>query len=642
MSADLSNDFKETVRGQTDIVSLIGETVRLSSVRGGREFVGLCPWHDDHNPSMRVYPDRQTYRCWSCNKGGDCFTFVMEIEHVEFRDALEILAQRAGLPIPRRSKGSHGPSGSEKSKLLEALLWAQGLFQESLRSDPAAEPARRYLAERGFKPETIAQFRLGFHPNDWSWLLNRARGRFTPEQLTAAGLTKERDEGTGHFDYFVNRVMFPIHNERGQPVGFGGRVLPGDDSGFGKYFNSTENAVFHKSRLVYALNHARDAIKEIETAVVVEGYTDCIACHQAGLKNVVATLGTALTEMQVTTIKRFARKVVLVYDGDQAGVDASERAVSRFLAQDVDLRILTLPAGQDPAEFIGEHGPDSLQDLINNAPEAFDFAFGIYRRRFGVETVDSRERIMNQLVNLLAGVPRMAKNVREGLLLHRTAERLGIAEEVVRQQYQQARRASSPRTTSVNENTNRRVDRAQMPAHAARILAGQPTRDDRLECELLQCLVADLQWIGAVRQEIGTGDFTNPTLRNIAQACFDIDEVGGESLAFTHLLSALDGDEPAKQLAIWLDEQAATKHIGESLRPESANQEPHTTDDCPLLLRRSIDELKWRREEQSHKRMAIELSEQCEGARSLDAETERLLRQFSDFHQKRATKKALG
>ncbi|MBX3436263.1 MAG: DNA primase [Planctomycetaceae bacterium] len=373
VSAELSIDFKEAVRAQTDIVSLVGETVRLSAARGGREFVGLCPFHDDHNPSMRVYPGQQTFRCWVCNTGGDCFTFVMESEHVEFREALEILAQRAKIPIPQRSGRPQESSGQDKAKLLEAVLWAQGLFENSLRNDEAAAPARHYLAERGFTPETIAQFRLGFHPNDWSWMVDRARGRFTPQQLTAAGLTKQREDGPGHFDYFVNRVMFPIHNERGQPVGFGGRVLPGDTSGFGKYFNSTENAVFHKSRLVYALNHARDAIKETETAVVMEGYTDCMSSHQAGIRNVVATLGTALTEMQVTTIKRFARKVVLVYDGDKAGIEASEKAVSRFLAQDVDLRILTLPEGQDPAEFLDAHRQTVCRKLIHRAPEAFDF-----------------------------------------------------------------------------------------------------------------------------------------------------------------------------------------------------------------------------------------------------------------------------
>ncbi|MCA9073666.1 MAG: DNA primase [Planctomycetaceae bacterium] len=642
VSAEQSNDFKETVRASTDIVGLIGETVRLNSVRGGREFVGLCPFHDDHNPSMRVYPDQQSFRCWVCNMGGDCFTFVMESEHVEFRDALEILAQRANVPIPARSQQRPGQPGLDKAKLLEALLWAQGVFQQTLKSVPAAEPARRYLAQRGFTQETIEQFRLGFAPDEWSKLLDQARGRFTPQQLLSVGLVRERENGSGHYDYFRDRVMFPIHNERGQPVGFGGRVLPGADASFGKYFNSNENAVFHKSRLVYALNQAREAMKATNTVVVTEGYTDCITLHQAGLRNVVATLGTALTEMQVTTIKRFAQRVVLVYDGDDAGQSASERAVSRFLAQDVDLRILTLPAGEDPADFVTQHGPERMQQMIHDAPEAFDFVFNMSRNRHGLQTVDGRQRILGDVVSLLAGVPRLAKNVREDLLLHRTAERLNLSEEVVREQYRQARQGTPQRNVQ-SVNTTHRVDRPETPASVMRILQGQPTRDDRFECDLLECLISAPEWITRVRQEIGTADFTNPSLRTIAESCFDIDELGEETLAFGQLLSALDGNEPAKRLAVWIGAQASTKQIEYKLREaEATNTESNTTDDCPLLLRRSLENFKWRREEQSHQRRVLELSEQCEGSRSLDDETEKLLRQFSDFHQKRASKKATG
>ena len=632
MSADPSNDFKETVRAQTEIVSLIGESVRLQAQRGGREFVGLCPFHDDHNPSMRVYPDQQTFRCWSCNTGGDCFTFVMEDEHVEFREALEILATRAGVPIPKRS-GRPTPPGQEKTALLEALLWAEGLFHSTLLNDETANPARTYLAERGFTSETIERFKLGFHPNDWEWLLKRAQGRFTPQQLTAAGLTKQRDDGNGYFDSFVNRVMFPIHNERGQPVGFGGRVLPGDDGSFGKYINSNENAVFHKSRLVYALDHARDGLKTTDTAVVTEGYTDCITAQQAGVNNVVATLGTALTEMQVTTIKRFARKVVLVYDGDEAGQNAAARAVGRFLAQDVDLRILTLPDGADPAEYVTEHGPEAFQQRIDAAPEAFDYMFDVLKGRYGIDSLDSRQRILDGVLSVLAGVPKLAKNVREDLLLRRVSQRLGIAEEVVRQQYAQTRRGNDrrPAPPSVTPETQR----AETPEYVARVLRGQPTREDVLECELAQILIAVPKYAGVVRRELGIDEITNLALRSIIQTYFDLDEEGAEDHGFGRLLSALDGEPYTKQLAVWLDEQARIKNLEHKLCHDAERGD----DDCPLILRRSLDNLKWRREEESHHRTAIELSTSGDGAHGLDEETERHLRQLAEFHQKRATKR---
>lgn len=632
MNSEPSNEFKETVRAQTDIVSLIGETVRLQGGRGGREFLGLCPFHDDNNPSLRVYPDRQSYRCWSCNAGGDCFTFVMESESVDFRDALEILANRAGVPIPQRS-ARPAVAGQDKTSLLEALLWAEGLFHHTLLKDDVAGPARAYLQERGFRSETISRFKLGFHPNDWEWLLKRARGRFTPQQLTAAGLTKAREDGQGYFDYFVDRVLFPIHNERGQPVGFGGRVLPGGDTSHGKYFNSTENPVFHKSRLVYALDQAREGLKATETAIVTEGYTDCITAHQAGISNVVATLGTALTEMQVTTIKRFARKVVLVYDGDQAGQDAAARAVGRFLAQDVDLRILTLADGADPAEYIGEHGPEAFQQQVASAPEAFDYMFGVLLSRYGLDSVDGRQRILEGVLGVMAGVPKLAKNVREGMLLRRASQQLGIAEDVVRQQYAELRRGHSQRPPTSRAAASER--RPATPEYVTRVLQGQPTPADRLECEVAQVLMAMPRWTSLVRQELGVEAFTNLAVRSIVQVYYDLDEAGEAADGFGRLLSALDAHPHAKQLAVWLDEQARVKNLKDTLCHETERGD----DDCPLILRRSLDNLKWRREGESHHQTALELSQAGEGAHGLDEETERRLRQLAEFHQKRATKR---
>jgi len=354
----LSDDFKERVRSQTDLVGLIGESVALQAVRGGRDFIGLCPFHDDHTPSFHVYPDRQYYRCWACNEGGDCYSFVMKRERLEFREALEMLARRANLEMPKSFRQS-SVEPSEKATSNDALAWAEREFHECLLTAPFAAKARDYLASRGFTAETIKRFRLGYHPDNWEWLLGRAgRGvsgkRFTPEQLLAAGLAMKRKDGVSYFDCFEDRVMFPIHDNKGAPVGFGGRVLPGaSDAAGGKYINSNESPVFAKSRMLFAFHHAREAIVKAETAVVMEGYTDCIMAHQCGLPNAVASLGTALTEQQVALLKRFARKVVLVFDSDEAGQKATERALTKFLAQEVDLRILTLDgsgAKTDPAD----------------------------------------------------------------------------------------------------------------------------------------------------------------------------------------------------------------------------------------------------------------------------------------------------
>ena len=492
MSTQLSNDFKETVRTRTDLVALVGESVSLSSRGGGREFVGLCPFHEDHNPSLHVYPDRQTYRCWACQNGGDCFTWVMEHDKVEFREALEILARRANVPIPARSGQTQAPGADQKSTLLEALVWAQNLFHQTLLQSPAAEKARRYLTEqRRFTPETIHKYRLGYHPGGWDWMQQQARGRYSPQTLAAASLVTENRNGPGYGDFFRGRVLFPICNERGQPVSFGGRVLPGDDDSKGKYWNGSESPVYHKSRVVFGLSFAREAIKSSNTLIVTEGYTDCITLHQQGIGNAVATCGTALTDQQVATIKRFARKVVLVYDGDDAGVLAAEKAVERFLAQDVDLRILTLPDGEDPAEFLEHHSSDAFRELAAAAPEAWEYKFRAVRRRHGLESIDGKQRVLEEMLTLVAAAPNMAENVREGLLLGQLASRLGTSETVVRQRYAELR-SKAPRRVRTDAP---QPTAAPSPA-VARLFAGRLGRDDRLECEVLEILSADPALVG--------------------------------------------------------------------------------------------------------------------------------------------------
>ncbi|MEW4526134.1 DNA primase [Maioricimonas sp. JC845] len=627
MSAEFPNDFKETVRAQTDIVQLIGESIALSSRSGGRELVGLCPFHDDHNPSMRVYPDRQTFRCWVCQTGGDCFTFVMEHDKLSFREALELLAQRANIPIPQSRRSGPTTSVDEKATLLEALAWACNQFHTALLELPEAEAARKYLQQRGYTEETVRKFRLGYHPDDWQWLLHRARGKFSEEQLLTARLIARSERGR-LYDYFRGRVLFPILNERAQPVAFGGRILPGADGDQAKYFNSPESPVFHKSRLVYGLSHARDAIRDSKTAVVVEGYTDCITCHQAGLNNVVGTLGTALTEQHVTTIKRFAPKVVLIYDGDDAGQMAAERAVERFLAQDVDLRILTLPGGQDPAEFLGEHGVDALQSLVAAAPEAWEYKMRSVCSRVDTGTIAGRQRVLEEMIELLACIPEMARNVRESLLIADLSTRLSVSEQQVREQLRDRRNRPTRRHHEPDQS------RPQVSADTMRLLNGQLTRSDRLELELLENIFVRGSLAARVREEVPLEWIRNTRIKQLLAACYHLLDQGRTPDFETVMLILEDPD--LKRLAVWIDEGLHARNVHTIV--ESGEQE--SPDGCPLSLRRSIDMLKWRRDEESHGRIALQLSAQREGTPTLDEQAEDLLRQATEFHQRRATKRA--
>lgn len=622
---DQSSDIKEQVRSQTDIVALIGEAVALTPQRGGREHIGLCPFHDDHNPSMRVYADRQSYRCWVCNAGGDCFTFVQEREKVGFREALEILAKRANIKLPEFSGKRSDEDG--RTAMFEVLLWAQELFHKTFMTDPAAEPAREYIRSRGMTGEMVKQFRIGYHPNNWDWLQSQARGKFKLEQLAAARLIGERDGRPGYHDFFVDRVLFPIRNERAQPVGFGGRILPGATHP-AKYWNSPESVLFQKSKLVFALDAARDEIRKTETVLICEGYTDVIACHQYGVKNAVATLGTALTDQHVTILKRFARKVVLVYDGDAAGMAAAERVLERFIAQDVDLRILTLPEGLDPDEFLAAQGAEALRELVANAPEALDFKLGCLQSKYPVKSLDGRQRILEEMLQLLASAPRMSQTVRENLLLATLGQRLGLSEEKVRERYlelrkQPERRPFRPATVSMAE-PSRSIE-------TGRLYAGRPTISDRMECDLLEVLVTAPDCVNFVGSEIDAFTIRHPQLKELLAEMLYLGE--SQPWTFERLLGALE-DSELKRLAVWLDEQARLKDLAKKLRETGAD----STETCPLFLRTTIENLKWRQEEQSQlQRRATTSSVSGEGSPPPD-DTE-LLRQASQFHLRRATKR---
>jgi len=586
--------------------------------------VGLCPFHDDRNPSLNVYPDRQTFRCWSCNTGGDCFSFLMEREKVTFPEALELLARRANLPIPQKIARSTPEKDASRAKLLEILQWAENTFHKALMELPIAEPARRYLRERGFTSETIQKYRLGFHPNDWQWLLEQARARYSPQLLLEARLVGVRD--SRFYDNFVNRVLFPICNERGQPVSFGGRILPGstDDA---KYWNGPESIVFHKSRLLYAIDKARDAIRKEDRVLVVEGYTDCLTLHQAGIQNVVATLGTALTDSHVSALKRYARHVVLTFDGDQAGQNAARKAVERFLAQDVDLRILTLPEKMDPAEFLAAYNAQEFLALMKQAPEAWEFQFRAAKTQYGIETIDGRQRILEEMLQLLAQVPHLSGTMRESLLIANLAQRLLVSEESIRERLKFVRGTASHQSRPVPEA----VSGQEMAPEVRRILSRRFNRDERLEYDLLEHIFASPDHLGFAIGTTSRNPLRNPVLREILENCLWEMEENGE-LTITSLLGRIEN--PAlKNLIVWIDEQVLAKGLAEKIRDGGLE-----ADGCPRLLRNSLNNLKWREEEKLQQNVSVQLSQLSERAGSLDEATEASLRQAASFHLRRATR----
>lgn len=630
-----SDEFKELVRIRTDIVKLIGENVDL--IPNGRVFKGLCPFHDDHNPSFTVNPERQTYKCWSCQEGGDCFSYVMKKDSLNFRETLEMLARRAGLELPSAFRRGPGES-KDKPKLYDVLEWAENEFHQCLLSTAIAERARNYLRDRGFSHAVISKFKLGFHPESWDWLIQRAKGRFDTEMLVEASLARQRDGGNGYYDQFVDRVMFPIHDERGRTVAFGGRILPDSTcKPDAKYLNSNETIVFAKSRTCYALDVARDAIKRTGTALVMEGYADCVKAHQGGILNAVATLGTALTESHVTVLKRLARKVVLVFDGDQAGINAAEKAIPRFLAQDVDLRILTVPDDMDPDEYIEAHGGDALLGLAEEAPEAFEYYLRLLLNRFGTTTVDSRQRVLDGMLNLLNLSPGIVGTVKEDLLLGKLPQRLGLAEVEVRRRLKLLRSqqsAPSPRVSERKFDSGDSVDDQKLRRRKQSIDSLQRTanRDDQVECELLQILFTSPDVSNVVRQSIGADDFRHEALREIFELWVDMIE-GGVEPTYERLLSRIECLEQ-KRLVVWVEEQARHRRALQSVL-DARTMGTETAED---VLNRVTAYLRRRRKVDANLASKSLLVERPSETAKPTAETRHLLEQAMRFHRERNAK----
>ena len=370
-----TTDDRQRVRDASDIVAVVGDVVRLKPK--GREYVGLCPFHDDSSPSMYVVPTKQIFHCFACGAGGDVFTFVQRYHGLEFVEALKLLAERAGIELAQRRPRAEA-AGPGRTGLLEANQIAQAFFRTILTHPEHGLSARGVIERRGIAPEMVEAFGLGASPDLWDGLLQFAQKKGVDlGALTSVGLLKQRDAG-GLYDALRHRLVFPIHQpQTGKVVGFGGRRINDDDEP--KYLNSPESELFDKSRNLYGLHQAARSIQKRGVAVVVEGYTDVIACHQAGHTNVVGTLGTALTPGHAGLLRRLCSTIVLLFDGDEAGQRAADRAFEVLFAEPVDLKIAalnTMTDAKDPDELLRrEGGPALFERVIEAAPELMDWHF---------------------------------------------------------------------------------------------------------------------------------------------------------------------------------------------------------------------------------------------------------------------------
>lgn len=619
------DDFKELVRSSTNLVDLVSETVSLKPIHGGRDFIGLCPFHDDKNPSFHVYPDRQTYRCWVCDQGGDCFRWVMEMEKLPFPEAMESLARRARLEVPKKKRDDATSDNQlKKTDSLAVVEWAVNLMHSTLRTSAKAENAREYVKKRKLSEDTVRNFRLGYHPEDWNWFLDQARARFTPTQLVAAGLIQERNNGPGYFDNLVGRLVFPIIDERGRPVAFGGRVLPGGNiESDAKYWNSLESTIFHKRRTLYAFDRARETIRRSKTAIIVEGYMDCIACHQAGVTNAVATLGTAMTEDHVRFLRRFAEKVVLVYDSDKAGQDAAERSISRFLAEDLDLRILSVPSGKDPADYLEDHTSEEFYALTASASEAWEYKLHSILQRISINTIAGRQQVLNQMMEFLAASQGLAGSIREDMILRNVCGRVQVDERMARQQLKELRGQTQKKGFTRRDAERQPVELKTRVENAL----------ERAEREVLEIILTCPESIDVIRHQIGADDFENARHQRLLDLCIDVWKEDGDLPELGRMIIAAESDSDLLSLINAVVDSAEEKGIFRLMNDQPNAHEKAGGVSAPSHLERVLRPILERREKRLNLVSKQLLAQPAQSMSILDDGTIDALRRLHKFRQ---------
>ncbi len=554
MSVDSSFDAKERVRQAIDIVDLVGSYLQLR--REGRAFKALCPWHDDTRPSLQINPERQSFKCFVCDIGGDIFTFIERMEGVGFREALAMLADRAGIRLqPARPDAAERPLADvdDKRVLYKAMDWATGEFHRCLLKAPEAAPAREYLAKRGISTESLARFRLGFSPDEWEWISASARSSpFSAAVLERIGLVVRKRSGPGYYDRFKGRVLFPIFDSQGRAVALGGRVLPElATAETAKYINSPETPLFTKSKHLYGLHTSREAIRKSNVALVMEGYTDCIIAHQLGFDNAVAVLGTALGADHIQLLRRFAERlrIVSVLDGDEAGRKRANEVLELFVGANADLRVLTLPDDLDPCDFLLKRGASSFADLVAGAADALEHAYRVATAGIDLHRdVHAASQALEQLLATIAKAPRLRSDttmddrLREQKFLQRLAFEFRLPEEQLRARLTQLRQKRPPLRSAPTADSS---------------TASTAQSIDPCEQEVIEILLQFPAAFEKISQSVAAEQFTSAACRTVFAKCLEL-AAGGASPNFDRLLLEFD-DPQIKTLLIAADEQGRLK-----------------------------------------------------------------------------------
>ncbi|QAT16947.1 DNA primase [Candidatus Velamenicoccus archaeovorus] len=518
------------VLDRCNIVELISSYIPLK--RAGRNFRANCPFHAEKTPSFIVSTDKQIFHCFGCGQGGNAITFVMQYEKVGFREALETVAQRCGIPLPEPELTPSQKGREDNRKTLQGLYeQAASFYHARLFQASDAKNARNYLAGRGISKETAQRFRLGHAPEGWDSLI----AHFKSQKVSLAALDKSglivAKENGGYYDRYRNRIMFPIADIKGRVIAFGGRVL--DDS-LPKYINSPETAVYIKGKNLFGLDVSKEYIRQADQVVVVEGYLDMIVPFEAGVKNIVASLGTALTEDQIRLIKRFTNRVVLLYDPDAAGEMATLRALELLIKEDMDIRIASLPKGKDPDAFVRHNGGGALKEIIDKALPIFDYKLNLLLAKYDAKSTHGKDKIVREI---LPTIRHFKHHTTRAEYVKRAAASVGVDEEALLQDLKNMTETARPAAAPDN-------DALAFSALEHQRLTEIPVT----ERMLVKLMLEEMHLIDHLRQLIEPSDFVSDELRKIVTFIFDFFDQG-KNLKPNVLMHYLDDDEAINIIA---------------------------------------------------------------------------------------------
>ncbi len=599
MTGRISEETIREIRERADIVEVVASYLPLK--RSGGNHQGLCPFHSEKTPSFNVNAPRQIFHCFGCGVGGDVFSFLMRMEGLAFPEAVRRVAERVGIEIAEETVS---PEEERRRKEREDLLRinevACAYYHQVLLEAPEAAAARRYLRERGYDGETARTFRLGFAPGRWEALAEHlAQKGFDPRQIRETGLTRPGKDGRGDYDLFRNRILFPILDVSGKVSAFGGRVL--DDS-LPKYINSPESPVYHKGRVLYGFSQARESMRKRDEVIVVEGYFDLLALHRAGFANVVATCGTALTEDHARLLKRYVKRVKLLFDQDRAGEAATFRAMEALLPGGLSVSAVALDAGEDPDSFLASRGAETFRDRLEAARPVFELYIDSLLRTHG-DAIEGRARAAEEIAASLTLVP---SDIERSLYLKALSERTGLDVELLKSKVVKKAPAPpakpAPRAPEPEPGGHHPIppedypperhppqppaygERKGPPATRSAARPQEPTREQKAQDWVLRLMMFDAKTRGVVAEEGVSSFFFEPNRRAMAAILVECSAEADE-VEETHLLTRFDEEQKAVFSGILVKDEEAF-----------AEDRERILQDCRLVvakesLRRRVREL---------------------------------------------------